>query len=61
MKNGDCEDDGKNKGVGWSSCALIHFRILIYAQVDQATIILNLGKCVKKNINKHITDYLHLM
>ena len=33
---------GKTNGVGWSSCALINFKILIYAQVVQATLIVNL-------------------
>ena len=32
----------------------------LYAQVEQDTIIGNLTKCVK-NINKHITEYLHLL
>ena len=40
--HGDCEDGENNKGVGWSSCALINIEILIDAQVDQATIIVNL-------------------
>ena len=40
--HGDCENDWENKGVGWSSCAKINFKILIDAQVDQATYIVNL-------------------
>ena len=35
-------DDWKNKSLGWSSCVLINFNILIYAQLDQATFIVNL-------------------
>ena len=40
--HGDCEDDRENKGVDWSSCAKINFRILLDVQVDQATFIVNL-------------------
>ena len=39
---------------------VVHFKILIYAQVHQATITVNITKCVK-NIITHITDYLHLL
>ena len=47
---------GKNKGVGWSSCAQSNFNFLIHAQVDQATFIVNLTKIiyVVKYINEHI-------
>ena len=58
--HGDCEDYGKNKGVGWSTCALINFNILLNTPVDQVTFIVNLTKCVGTEINKHITDYLNL-
>ena len=56
--HGDCNDDGNNQGVGWSSCAYSNFETSIYAQEDQATFSVNF-KCLEKYNNEHNLLYIY--